>query len=106
MHKLITLKSSKVFRTSRYVSSIDKGAIILKLVPYTHFCLGLIVTKKTGSAVTRNYIKRRIRHAFRLAKAMIKQEPKVACVILARKECITIEFIKLVKIISDVLGGL
>ena len=42
--------------------------------------LGLSVSKKVGNAVSRNYVRRRIREAFRLAKADLPRGLDIICV--------------------------
>jgi ribonuclease P protein component len=42
--------------------------------------LGLSVGKKVGNAVSRNYVRRRIREAFRLAKADLPRGLDIICV--------------------------
>jgi ribonuclease P protein component len=57
--------------------------------------VGLTVTKKTGNAVERNRIRRRLREALRHAKAL-STEPDTDYVIVARREALTVPFVRLV----------
>ncbi len=53
--------------------------------------VGLTVTKKTGGAVERNRIRRRLREALRHAKAL-STEPETDYVVVARREALSIPF--------------
>ena len=57
--------------------------------------VGLTVTKKTGGAVARNRIRRRLREALRHAKAL-STEPDTDYVIVARREALTLAFDRLI----------
>jgi ribonuclease P protein component len=57
--------------------------------------VGLTVTKKTGGAVERNRIKRRLREALRHAKAL-STEPDTDYVVVARREALTLAFDRLI----------
>ena len=57
--------------------------------------VGLTVTKKTGGAVERNRIRRRLREALRHAKAL-STEPETDYVLVARREALTLPFATLV----------
>ncbi len=56
---------------------------------------GFTVTKKVGTAVERNRIRRRLREAVRLSEAL-STEPETDYVLLARREALTIPFARLV----------
>ncbi|WP_131116076.1 ribonuclease P protein component [Lichenihabitans psoromatis] len=57
--------------------------------------IGLTVTKKTGGAVERNRIRRRLKEALRHAKAL-STEPDTDYVIVARREALTVPFARLI----------
>lgn len=57
--------------------------------------VGLTVTKKTGNAVVRNRIRRRLRHALLHAEAL-STEPDTDYVVVARREALLMPFARLV----------
>lgn len=99
---IVSLKSRKVFRSARYISGSDKGPFFVKFVPNISFSFGLIVTRKVGNAVFRNYLKRRIRHAIRIAGDGLNLPP-TAMIVIVKKDCGVIEFLKLVKVFKSAL---
>jgi ribonuclease P protein component len=64
-------------------------------VPAVRARVGLTVTKKTGNAVVRNRIRRRLKEALRHAKAL-STEPDTDYVVVARREALTVPFVRLV----------
>lgn len=66
-----------------------------------HFRVGLSVSKKLGSAVTRNQIKRRIRHIIQNAKGGL--EENVDFVVIARKGVETLGYAEMEKNLLHVL---
>jgi ribonuclease P protein component len=69
-----------------------------------HSRLGLSVSKKTGSAVTRNRIKRRLRELVR--RWLIEKPLKFEIVIVARRAAAEAEFAELESIIAKTFAGL
>ena len=74
-----------------------------------HFRVGLSVSKKLGNAVTRNQIKRRIRHIIQNAKGSLVDH--VDFVVIARKGVETLEYAEMekkstprIKVIKDIPG--
>jgi len=66
-----------------------------------HFRVGLSVSKKLGNAVTRNQIKRRIRHIIQNAKGSLVDH--VDFVVIARKGVETLEYVEMEKNLLHVL---
>ena len=66
-----------------------------------HFRVGLSVSKKLGNAVTRNQIKRRIRHIIQNAKGSL--EENVDFVVIARKGVETLGYAEMEKNLLHVL---
>ena len=66
-----------------------------------HFRVGLSVSKKLVNAVTRNQIKRRIRHIIQNAKGSL--EENVDFVVIARKGVETLEYAEMEKNLLHVL---
>ena len=66
-----------------------------------HFRVGLSVSKKLGNAVTRNQIKRRIRHIIQKAKGSLVDH--VDFVVIARKGVETLEYVEMEKNLLHVL---
>ena len=66
-----------------------------------HFRVGLSVNKKLGNAVTRNQIKRRIRHILQSVKGSLVEH--VDFVVIARKGVETLEYAEMEKNLLHVL---
>ena len=66
-----------------------------------HFRVGLSVSKKLGNAVTRNQIKRRIRHILQSVKGSLAEH--VDFVVIARKGVETLEYAEMEKNLLHVL---
>ena len=66
-----------------------------------HFRVGLSVSKKLGNAVTRNRIKRRIRHILQSVKGSLVEH--VDFVVIARKGVETLEYAEMEKNLLHVL---
>ena len=66
-----------------------------------HFRVGLSVSKKLGNAVTRNQIKRRIRHILQSVKGSLVEH--VDFVVIARKGVETLEYAEMEKDLLHVL---
>lgn len=66
-----------------------------------HFRVGLSVSKKLGNAVTRNQIKRRIRHILQSVKGSLVDH--VDFVVIARKGVETLEYAEMEKNLLHVL---
>ncbi len=99
-----SLRSSRDFlRVLRRGSRRRHGALVLVWLPGLPGPprLGLVVSKGTGNAVTRNRIKRRLRHAVR----EVDLEPGTDYVIVARKEVAEVSFDQLVGWLEEALRG-
>ena len=68
---------------------------------HNHFRVGLSVSKKLGNAVTRNQIKRRIRHILQSVKGSLVEH--VDFVVIARKGVETLEYAEMEKNLLHVL---
>lgn len=99
------MKSKKVFSASKYAPSLDLGFCLFKRLPHPFFCFGIVVTKKIGSAVVRNRIKRRIKGALREAIYDVGQPKELAIVAIARKDSIVSNFSKMVSSIKSVISS-
>ena len=66
-----------------------------------HFRVGLYVSKKLGNAVTRNQIKRRIRHILQSVKGSLVEH--VDFVVIARKGVETLEYAEMEKTLLHVV---
>lgn len=66
-----------------------------------HFRVGLSVSKKLGNAVTRNQIKRRIRHILQSVKGSLVEH--VDFVVIARKGVETLEYAEMEKNLLHIL---
>ena len=66
-----------------------------------HFRVGLSVSKKLGNAVTRNQIKRRIRHILQSVKGSLVEH--VDFVVIARKGVETLEYAEMERNLLHVL---
>lgn len=101
-----SIKSGKLFRASRFAPYIDKGSFLVKTMTQNSFSYGVIATKKVGCAVERNYIKRRIRHAFINCTRALRSEPRVAVILIAKKDAGRVDFARLVEACSDVIKNI
>ena len=77
----------------------DKGQMINQQNNQPRF--GLTITKKTGNAVVRNRIRRRLRAA--LAQMTVPAQPAHDYVIVARTGCLNAAFHKLVEALNQAL---
>ena len=102
-------KSFRVKKEKDFDAIFKKGAIVAnrKFVIYrlenneTHFRVGLSVSKKLGNAVTRNQIKRRIRHV--LIQNSNQIVDNVDFVVIARKGVELLEYAEIEKNLLHVL---
>lgn len=102
-------KSFRVKREKDFKAIFKDGASFAnrKFVVYqlenqqNHFRVGLSVSKKLGNAVTRNQIKRRIRHILQSAKGSLVEH--VDFVVIARKGVETLEYAEMEKNLLHVL---
>jgi len=103
LREIESLRSSQDFRRvlKRGIRH-RRGAIVLVRLPGRSGAprLGLVVPRGSGNAVTRNRIKRRLRHAVR----EIDLRPGTDYVIIAGKEVAEVAFGQLVQWIDDALG--
>jgi ribonuclease P protein component len=99
LRELESLRSSRDFRrVLRHGTRYQEGAIVVVRLPGRSGPprLGLVVAKGSGGAVTRNRIKRRLRHAAR----EIDLQPGTDYVIIARKEAAEMAFGQLVAVLN------
>ena len=78
--------------------SLDCGCFFLKFL-YTDspdFEIGIIVTKKVGNAVLRNFVKRRVRNGIRLALRQANILHNIRIIVIAKKELKDVAFKQLV----------
>ena len=102
-------KSFRVKREKDFKSIFKDGTSFAnrKFVVYqlenqqNHFRVGLSVSKKLGNAVTRNQIKRRIRHILQSVKGSLVEH--VDFVVIARKGVETLEYAEMEKNLLHVL---
>ncbi|EJO17803.1 MULTISPECIES: ribonuclease P protein component [Streptococcus] len=102
-------KSFRVKREKDFKAIFKDGASFAnrKFVVYqlenqqNHFRVGLSVSKKLGNAVTRNQIKRRIRHILQSVKGSLVEH--VDFVVIARKGVETLEYAEMEKNLLHVL---
>ena len=102
-------KSFRVKREKDFKAIFKDGASFAnrKFVVYqlenqqNHFRVGLSVSKKLGNAVTRNEIKRRIRHILQSVKGSLVEH--VDFVVIARKGVETLEYAEMEKNLLHVL---
>ena len=102
-------KSFRVKREKDFMAIFKDGTSFAnrKFVVYqlenqqNHFRVGLSVSKKLGNAVTRNQIKRRIRHILQSVKGSLVEH--VDFVVIARKGVETLEYAEMEKNLLHVL---
>ena len=102
-------KSFRVKREKDFKAIFKDGTSLAnrKFVVYqlenqqNHFRVGLSVSKKLGNAVTRNQIKRRIRHILQSVKGSLVEH--VDFVVIARKGVETLEYVEMEKNLLHVL---
>ena len=102
-------KSYRVKKEKDFKALFDAGHSVAnrKFVVYqlenqqNHFRVGLSVSKKLGNAVTRNQIKRRIRHILQSVKGSLVEH--VDFVVIARKGVETLEYAEMEKNLLHVL---
>ena len=102
-------KNFRVKREKDFKAIFKKGTSFAnrKFVVYqlenqkNHFRVGLSVSKKLGNAVTRNQIKRRIRHIIQNAKGSLVED--VDFVVIARKGVEGLDYAEMEKNLLHVL---
>lgn len=100
------LKSKKTFGELRSYKSIDHTLFYMKTIPSAELTLGIIASKRIGNAVMRNFVKRRLRHAFMLAVKERHAEISVRTVLLiAKKPILDCVFDDLVQAVTKALVG-
>lgn len=86
--------SGKQLRLQKKTSSVHRCKLFTLLVsdcPDSKAKLGIIATKKTGSAVVRNKIKRRLRHAFSSVLKNFRNK-NFCLIIVAKSNCFSCAF--------------
>lgn len=86
MKKAYRVKKEKEFsRVYHEGASVANRQFVLYHLPndQSHFRLGLSVGKKIGNAVTRNYVKRRIRRSFQELADQLPKDRDI--IVIARK---------------------
>ena len=104
MRKNYRVKSEKDFNAifKRGQSFANRKFVVYQLEnQQNHFRVGLSVSKKLGNAVTRNQIKRRIRHILQSVKGSLVEH--VDFVVIARKGVETLEYAEMEKNLLHVL---
>ena len=104
MKKSFRVKREKDFKAifKDGTSFANRKFVVYQLEPQqNHFRVGLSVSKKLGNAVTRNQIKRRIRHILQSVKGSLVEH--VDFVVIARKGVETLEYAEMEKNLLHVL---
>ena len=104
MKKNFRVKREKDFKAifKEGTSFANRKFVIYRLEnKQKHFRVGLSVSKRLGNAVTRNQIKRRIRHILQNAKGEISED--VDFVVIARKGVETLGYAEMEKNLLHVL---
>lgn len=103
--RLSSLKSAKVFRNARYISAIDKGIFLFKFVniPEEEVQVGIIVTKKMGNAVVRNFIRRRIKNALNESVKDFIPPSHTAIIVIGKRDSKKAPFAKMVDAFTSIL---
>lgn len=108
MKKAYRVKSEsdfqKVFNEGQ--SKANRQFVVYKLPKkrQTHFRAGLSVGKKLGIAVTRNKIKRRIRHALMELDKIYTFDHEVDFIIIARNPVVKMDYFEIKKSLIHVLS--
>ncbi|ENI9073109.1 ribonuclease P protein component [Listeria monocytogenes] len=104
MKKSFRVKREKDFKAifKNGTSFANRKFVVYQLEnQQNHFRVGLSVSKKLGNAVTRNQIKRRIRHILQSVKGSLVEH--VDFVVIARKGVETLEYAEMEKNLLHVL---
>ena len=104
MKKSFRVKKEKDFKAifTDGTSFANRKFVVYQLEnQQNHFRVGLSVSKKLGNAVTRNQIKRRIRHILQSVKGSLVEH--VDFVVIARKGVETLEYAEMEKNLLHVL---
>ena len=104
MKKSFRVKREKDFKAifKDGTSFANRKVVVYQLEnQQNHFRVGLSVSKKLGNAVTRNQIKRRIRHILQSVKGSLVEH--VDFVVIARKGVETLEYAEMEKNLLHVL---
>ena len=104
MKKSFRVKREKDFKAifKEGTSFANRRFVVYQLEnQQNHFRVGLSVSKKLGNAVTRNQIKRRIRHILQSVKGSLVEH--VDFVVIARKGVETLEYAEMEKNLLHVL---
>ena len=104
MNKSFRVKREKDFKAifKDGTSFANRKFVVYQLEnQQNHFRVGLSVSKKLGNAVTRNQIKRRIRHILQSVKGSLVEH--VDFVVIARKGVETLEYAEMEKNLLHVL---
>lgn len=87
-----TIKSKKTFAAMRMHKSSDCDLFYIKHAPSDKMMFGIIASKRIGNAVMRNYVKRRIRHAFRQSVIDLNLNVATIFLFICKKSMITCKF--------------
>lgn len=100
------LKSKKTFGELRNYKSIDHTLFYMKTLTSAELTFGIIASKRIGNAVIRNFVKRRLRHAFMLVVKERHDEISARTVLfIAKKPILDCVFEDLVQAVTKALVG-
>lgn len=104
-----SLRSAADFRrVSKEGRSAARGAVVVRAAPSTSpqgTCIGLVVSRKVGGAVTRNLVRRRIKESLR-ERGELLRVAAVDLVVVARPSAARVGFHELGRDLDKALGVL